>query len=910
MREGAYSLQFVLPAICIALFGVFLLSYPTPAHASLETNATIEAAPDTLFTDGFDTNHDALHTELGDLHIDEFEEDFSEEFGLYLLPIKPRKNIYFSTFTAFENQLDPLFKELFGDIENFFGTTLGVIPRSAGPFAPITFDPALVTCPVLGIPPQGGGPFVGTHNDCKNSSSGSVCSGSWQSENGTDWIYDDGEPLLHPVLALIGGVLSDSKGTGGCGPGFGETANGFRMYLCGDDGNIYYMAHMDPSAVFITEGQRVSKGQVLALLLPKYRHLHMAIAGSFNCSSCSNLPSYDDPSIYTWDAWYKCCNGREPGVCTSITPPVLPPGSGGGGGGGSGSPRPIPDPFSCVAPDVSSCLEPPLTQNVPGLSQERCVPFDPECNSGICFGLCKDKDGALLGNAGALDDINEDPNPIATLAVLDPDGGDYCAYSVSDRCGDPSQGGACAFTLECETHRACNAATKQCELRDGRQLTSGEVGCESDADCVPTHSVCRGPQCVAVASPGENECGSDVDCASPRGYHYTCISNADLGREFDLSGNPLFSAEGVEPRGAPAGPQCALIPCPDGIACADTCSTDFDCGLTEITPLPLPPTIPPISAIVCGDGICDSGEEDSCPVDCALEQDALPVFPGGGSGGTGTVIPTYTCSDESGDGAYDSCSASGESTILCESADDCTRVEHSQCASLQCLVINGPGINACGDPTNPSSLNDESCTASSTNTCGGKYDPLISRNPAGENFGDASCSFSKAALFNELVRIDCAYANFWMDVASGESAFNPNITAPVSTSGSAWGLFQMGHDARDFTGDGDMLDCAEGSRGCIGSPDDNGISENGINDGPFEWIRPPRATSYIHEPKQMNNQFDGGDTPWATQAFNAVSYNNRLRSNGNQWCYWSVAKNLLGGQCRGEPSTVTWPSAC
>lgn len=70
-----------------------------------------------------------------------------------------------------------------------------------------------------------------------------------------------------------------------------------------------------------------------------------------------------------------------------------------------------------------------------------------------------------------------------------------------------------------------------------------------------------------------------------------------------------------------------------------------------------------------------------------------------------------TCSDTDGVGQdidgdgiiesheyFDACVIGGESDIACESATDCTREGHSQCARQQCIFVSGPGINQCGNP--------------------------------------------------------------------------------------------------------------------------------------------------------------------------------------------------------------------
>lgn len=1010
-----------------------------------------------------------------------------------------------------------------------------------------------------------GDPFVGTHSDCKACGTCSLHTGIWQSENGQDW----GAPAGSRVVAVVDGVIEGPRTSTG-------TCNQSRFYLRGDDGNRYYYQHMRPGTI-LADGTRVVAGQQVAEVnggCPWPDHLHLAIEhtwhGGNNPSSCSSYPNEfygQDPVLDCWHDWFESCtSGSTGGDCSAVGGggPIPPP-----GGGGGGLPRPLPDPFTCAAPDLQSCAEPPLTFNPPGYTQEHCVAVDETCAQGTCFGVCTDDNGNLLADAGSLAGINDDPNPIARLAAVDPSGGNYCSYTLSDRCGDPSQGGACSFILECETHKACNVQTQQCEIVPGRQLQDGEVSCDSDSDCTPSHTACLGNQCVLVPEPGADECGSDVDCGFDG---YDCPNNAltiddctyvgltrnaclgefpaptiEPNRPWSLAvTDPGFSQEYVELNfsivwghveglkidtsfieidgevqmtnteglsrmgllglyrcdssdvcgilvnnflltwegditndydgfglyvaghqnerltirtafgnisktlrewvaydgieiipvdsyreiGITAhnaipivGPQCALVRCAaheiaEGTCQTNTCSSDFDCGIDEIEPgeVPdVPPQCPPhehpnppygagemgtlehdgnlsnddpvlvthfqndindlkaanvgftftcnsglsgcsgeyltvdglygirtssaalayeqwrnntaacgtidgifdaaawqclsqdmtaiecpdaTGEVICGDGICSEGEDGSCPVDCVLRRDdPLPPFPHGSGGGPGEVLPVYTCSDTDGDAVYDSCSSTGESTILCESPTDCTRSEHSQCVSNSCQIVDGPGINACGDPLVPSSLNDDLCTCSLQSTCGDKYDPLIEQNPANENFGDACCDASESAIFTELQRLDCTYANFWMDIVRRESAgtFSPNVVAGVSTSGSAWGLFQMGHDARDLNGDGDTLDS-------------------------ITWNDPRRGSVTIHEPRQMNNSFDRGDVPWREQVSNAINYNEGLRNgNGNEWCYWAAARGLIpaldsacrsGGAHSVDPLNYGWASAC
>ncbi len=117
-------------------------------------------------------------------------------------------------------------------------------------------------------------------------------------------------------------------------------------------------------------------------------------------------------------------------------------------------------------------------------------------------------------------------------------------------------------------------------------------------------------------------------------------------------------------------------------------------------------------------------------------------------------------------------------------------------------------------------------------------------NPLGLNFGDPNCDFSQSKLYDELKTIDPANADFWFyTVAACETTgYNPNGYNPISTSGSAWGLFQMGHQAYPALG----IDL------------------------------------------QMNTEYDRGDVIWSLQTSNAVNYNNAL-SAAQKWHYWACA---------------------
>ena len=126
--------------------------------------------------------------------------------------------------------------------------------------------------------------------------------------------------------------------------------------------------------------------------------------------------------------------------------------------------------------------------------------------------------------------------------------------------------------------------------------------------------------------------------------------------------------------------------------------------------------------------------------------------------------------------------------------------------------------------------------------CGGKYTPWMD-NPLG-NFGDPNCNFSPEALAQHLQSLDPVNWEKYYDIAfiEGGYAFKPLSYNPSSTSGSAWGLYQMGHEAYPNLG----------------------------------------------IPRQMNTQYDRGDVEWHLQASNAVNYNNEL-SDSLKWCYWAAA---------------------
>lgn len=128
--------------------------------------------------------------------------------------------------------------------------------------------------------------------------------------------------------------------------------------------------------------------------------------------------------------------------------------------------------------------------------------------------------------------------------------------------------------------------------------------------------------------------------------------------------------------------------------------------------------------------------------------------------------------------------------------------------------------------------------------CNGAYDltKWPSKNPLNANYGDPSCNLTRNDLYTLLKQLDPTYADVWYQMASCETGgtYSPNSFNGASTSGTAWGLFQMGHEAYP----------------------DLGI------------------------PLQMNNQYDRGDVEWTIQASNAINYN---KQRGNDFAYWGCS---------------------
>ena len=164
-----------------------------------------------------------------------------------------------------------------------------------------------------------------------------------------------------------------------------------------------------------------------------------------------------------------------------------------------------------------------------------------------------------------------------------------------------------------------------------------------------------------------------------------------------------------------------------------------------------------------------------------------------------------------------------------------------EAVAIAAKEIPPPGGGSPGDGSNVPPSQDD---------CGGKYAPWMN-NPLG-NFGDPNCNFSKEALAQLLQSLDPVNWEKYYNIAfvEGGNAFKPLSYNAASSSGSAWGLYQMGHEAYPSLG----------------------------------------------IPRQMNNQYDRGDVEWRLQASNAVNYNNGL-SDSLKWCYWAAAGSAYLGYC-------------
>lgn len=203
------------------------------------------------------------------------------------------------------------------------------------------------------------------------------------------------------------------------------------------------------------------------------------------------------------------------------------------------------------------------------------------------------------------------------------------------------------------------------------------------------------------------------------------------------------------------------------------------------------------------------------------------------------------CSSASGDPPYTSCVIGGKSGIPCYNIADCTRPSHSVCnyALQRCEFPgnNGPGINQCGlanDPQNDLCILQD-VPPKIGETCGGTY---VLNNACGFNFGDPLCDFSVDRMRKLVMQLDPVNYKAWTEtIIPSESSYNPNAYNPNSTSGTAWGLLQMGHDA---------------------------------------WSSPPCAVTLS---RQMNTIYDRGDVIWNLQIYNAIQYN---MARGNDFKYW------------------------
>ncbi|OGE10483.1 hypothetical protein A3A60_02980 [Candidatus Curtissbacteria bacterium RIFCSPLOWO2_01_FULL_42_26] len=120
-------------------------------------------------------------------------------------------------------------------------------------------------------------------------------------------------------------------------------------------------------------------------------------------------------------------------------------------------------------------------------------------------------------------------------------------------------------------------------------------------------------------------------------------------------------------------------------------------------------------------------------------------------------------------------------------------------------------------------------------------------NPVG-NFGDPLCDFGEEKLYNLLQQLDPANAAYWFYtiVPCEAPGYNVNAFNPNSTSGEAFGLYQMGHQAYPQYG----LDYQ-------------------IGDG-------------------ATNGYDRGDVKWDLQTSNAINWNKTYL--GEDFSYWGCAQ--------------------
>lgn len=137
------------------------------------------------------------------------------------------------------------------------GQMLGMSVIDAGPMAPA---PGRVIFPVAGVGPDGvTNSFGWPWGDHKHA--------------GVDIFAPTGTPVLAPVSGEI--EIANAAGIGGN-----------RVWLRGDDGRGYYLAHLDGFADGITPGVRVGAGEVVGYVgstgdaAGKPAHLHFAISRS------------------------------------------------------------------------------------------------------------------------------------------------------------------------------------------------------------------------------------------------------------------------------------------------------------------------------------------------------------------------------------------------------------------------------------------------------------------------------------------------------------------------------------------------------------------------------------------------------------------------------------------------------
>lgn len=163
-------------------------------------------------------------------------------------------------------------------------------------------------------------------------------------------------------------------------------------------------------------------------------------------------------------------------------------------------------------------------------------------------------------------------------------------------------------------------------------------------------------------------------------------------------------------------------------------------------------------------------------------------------------------------------------------------------------IKNQVFATSAGTPTPTGGGGEETPTANmctSLNTPAALYTNRYTGNAVTNvNFGDPTCDFAgnlaqrTDRLGQELNRLDPTNKSKWLVIAEGESTLSPNAANPVSTSGTAWGLYQMN----------------------------------------------PAS-------KRAPSPYDKGDVVWRKQIENAINYNNKeLKPKGWTFCYWAVAR--------------------